>query len=66
MNDPLTQRESQVLQLVCNGHTNKEIGSELAIAATTARQHVKVILQKLHCNCRAAAAAEAIRRQLAV
>ena len=62
----LTQRESQILQLVCDGLTNKQIGEQLAIAGTTARQHVQVILQKLQVNCRAAAAAEAIRRQLAV
>ena len=65
--DPLqlTQRERQVLQLICDGLTNQEIGNELHIADTTARGHVKTIMQKLDVDRRAAAAAEAIRRQLA-
>jgi len=61
----LTQRECQVLQLICDGLSNQEIGDELHIADTTARGHVKTIMQKLDVDRRAAAAAEAIRRQLA-
>lgn len=50
--NPLTERERQVLQLVARGHTYKELGSELSIAAKTAENHVRNILGKLHLSRR--------------
>jgi DNA-binding NarL/FixJ family response regulator len=50
--NPLTDRERQVLQLVARGHTYKELGLELDIAAKTAENHVRNILGKLHLSRR--------------
>ena len=65
--DPLqlTRRECEVLQLLCDGLTNQQIGQRRHIAGSTARGHVQTIMQKLDVQGRTAAAAEGIRRQLA-
>ena len=55
----------EVLQLLCDGLTNQQIGQRLHIAGSTARGHVQTIMQKLDVQGRTAAAAEGIRRQLA-
>lgn len=51
----LTQRESEILQLLVNGLLYKEIGATLNISANTAKKHVMNIYQKLHVNSRAQA-----------
>jgi DNA-binding NarL/FixJ family response regulator len=51
----LTQRESEILQLLVQGLIYKEIGSRLQISANTAKKHVINIYQKLHVNSRAQA-----------
>jgi DNA-binding NarL/FixJ family response regulator len=58
----LTPREQQVLALVARGHSNKEIGSTLAIADATARAHVEHILTKLNLRSRTQAAVWALSR----
>ncbi len=58
---PLTQREIQVLRLVDEGLTNKEIASRLHISAATARNHVHNILDRLGVRTRSRAAAVARR-----
>ncbi|EAR19691.1 LuxR C-terminal-related transcriptional regulator [Synechococcus sp. W2B2] len=58
----LSDRERMVLQQLCNGLTNREIGEALTIAETTARGHVQSIMRKLNVKDRTAAAVEAIRR----
>jgi DNA-binding NarL/FixJ family response regulator len=58
----LTPREVSVLQLVAHGLSNREIGEELHIAPTTARDHVQDILRRLGVRSRAAAAVEGVRR----
>ena len=60
----LSEREVEVLILVCEGLTNREIGRRLHIADVTARQHVQAIIHKLHVRNRTASAAEAIRSHL--
>ena len=52
----LTQREVEVLQLVCGGKTNREIGEALVISAKTAGKHVSNILNKTNTANRAEAA----------
>jgi DNA-binding NarL/FixJ family response regulator len=47
---PLSDREREVLQYVARGHSYKEIGEELFIAAKTVENHVRNILSKLHLN----------------
>jgi two-component system nitrate/nitrite response regulator NarL len=55
--DPLTQRERQILDLVCEGMSNKEIGRVLRISDATVKNHVHNILEKLHVHRRGEAAA---------
>jgi DNA-binding NarL/FixJ family response regulator len=51
-NQPLSEREREVLQLVARGHTYKEIGAELHIAPKTVENHVRNILGKLRLSRR--------------
>ncbi len=60
----LTPREKQVLHLVTKGMTNKEIGANLHIAENTVKNHLRNILEKLHLQNRAQAAAYAVREGL--
>ena len=59
---PLSEREVEVLGLVARGLANKQIAYALNIAETTARNHVKNILQKLGVHDRTLAATAAIQR----
>lgn len=45
--NPLTDRESQVLELVAEGKTTKEIASELFLSQGTVRNYISTILDKL-------------------
>jgi DNA-binding NarL/FixJ family response regulator len=61
--DPaLTPREIQVLELLANGHSNREIGVALAIHEETAKGHVKNLLSKLGARDRTQAVMLGIRR----
>ncbi len=57
----LSEREKEVLLLVAQGHTNKEIAAKLVVSPYTARNHVIRILDKLGLSRRSEAAAEAVR-----
>lgn len=61
----LTDRELEVLRLLGDGRTNRQIGEELFITPKTASVHVSRILMKLGVTNRAAAAAAAHRMGLA-
>ncbi len=61
----LTERETEVLQLLAKGATNKEIANTLVIAENTVKTHLRNILDKLHLHNRIQAAAYAIREGLA-
>jgi DNA-binding NarL/FixJ family response regulator len=50
---PLSQREIQVLSLVANGYTNKEIANELSISVKTVETHKTNSMQKLDLKSRA-------------
>lgn len=52
----LTPREREVLGLVAEGLTNKEIANRLTISVNTVRSHLRFILDKLHINNRVQAA----------
>jgi len=45
--EPLTPREEEVLQLLAQGKTNKEIASELVVTERTVKFHVSSILRKM-------------------
>ena len=57
----LTRRESEVLALVADGRSNREIAAELVVSQHTVHRHVANILRKLGEPTRAAAAARAAR-----
>ena len=50
--NPLSEREREVLQLVARGHTYRQVGSELYISEKTVENHVRNILGKLHLSRR--------------
>jgi DNA-binding NarL/FixJ family response regulator len=58
--DALTERERQVLNLLAQGMTNKEIAEALVITTNTVKRHLKAIFEKLEIHTRSAAAAKAI------
>jgi two-component system nitrate/nitrite response regulator NarL len=61
----LTRREFEILQLVADGLSNKEIANELTITEGTVKNHVHNALEKLHLTNRVQAAAYAVRQGLA-
>lgn len=60
----LTRREHQVLQLVADGNTDREIGAALSISEQTVKSHVKWILLKLCAKNRTHAAYIGLRSGL--
>lgn len=62
--NPLSEREMEVVELIAQGKTNKEIAEALIIAEKTARNHVSRILTKLGLTRRSQAAAWAIKAGL--
>jgi two-component system nitrate/nitrite response regulator NarL len=63
--EKLTARELEVLRLIEEGRSNKEIASALSIEVPTVKNHVHRILEKLHVHRRSEAAARARRDGLA-
>jgi NarL family two-component system response regulator YdfI len=62
--EPLTPRESEVLQMLASGLANKEIAARLAISEHTVKFHVAAILGKLGAGSRTEAVSLGIRRGL--
>jgi DNA-binding NarL/FixJ family response regulator len=60
----LTRREIEVLQLVADGLSNKEIGTKLSITEGTVKNHVHNALEKLQLENRIQAAAYVVRQGL--
>ena len=54
--DGLTAREAEILELLTEGLSNKEIAQKIDIAAGTVRNHLANIFKKLHVRCRTEAA----------
>ncbi len=62
--DPLSEREVEVLRLVAQGASNQEIAKTLTISERTVGNHIGSILRKLHLANRTQAALYALRRGL--
>jgi DNA-binding NarL/FixJ family response regulator len=62
--DVLTPRELQVLKLIAEAHTSKEIAAELVISVKTVERHRQNILEKLGMSDRVELTRYAIRRGL--
>jgi ATP/maltotriose-dependent transcriptional regulator MalT len=60
----LTPREREVLSLLAEGLTNRQIAEQLVVSEHTVHRHVTNILRKLRLHSRAAAAAHAVRAGL--
>ncbi len=63
--DPLTEREVNVLKLIAQGKSNREIAEQLVITERTVCTHVSNILNKLHLASRTQAALYALKEGLA-
>jgi two-component system, NarL family, response regulator NreC len=62
--DPLSDREREVLRLLALGHTNQEIAQQLFISVRTAETHRAHIMQKLRLSSRAELVRHAIAEGL--
>jgi two-component system NarL family response regulator len=62
--EALTSREVDVLKLLAQGRSNKEIGTDLSISETTVKTHLRSIFSKLNVMSRTEAIAAANRRGL--
>jgi DNA-binding NarL/FixJ family response regulator len=60
--DQLSLREIEVLELVAQGNTNREIGSHLKISEATVKTHLVHIYEKLQVPDRAAAVTKALAK----
>ncbi len=53
--EPLTRREKEILELVCDGATNKEIAERLFLSISTVKNHIHNIYGKIGVGNRAQA-----------
>jgi DNA-binding NarL/FixJ family response regulator len=60
--EPLTPREIDVLHLVAQGMTNREVGQELGISHRTVQGHLASVYDKLQVNSRTEAVTQALKR----
>ncbi|MBX3110817.1 MAG: response regulator transcription factor [Fimbriimonadaceae bacterium] len=60
----LSDRETEILELIAKGMRNKEIANHLSIAEKTVKNHVSNILKALQVNSRTEAAMKAVRARL--
>jgi DNA-binding NarL/FixJ family response regulator len=66
LDGPLTERESQVLQLLAHGLANKQIALALSISEHTVKFHVSSIYTKLRASNRTEAVRAGVQRGLVV
>ncbi|NEO44994.1 MAG: response regulator transcription factor [Moorea sp. SIO4A3] len=62
--NPLTERELTVLELIVAGYTNDEIAERLLLGLGTVKTHIRSLLWKLCCDDRTQAAVQALRSGL--
>lgn len=61
---PLSARETEILQLLCEGMNYRSIAEKLFLSSHTVRSHIKNIYKKLHVHSRAEAVKKAINDKL--
>ena len=61
---PLSDRETEVLKLLCKGENYRSIAEALFVSTNTIKAHIKNIYQKLHVNTRAEAVSKALKDKL--
>lgn len=61
---PLSVRETEILQHLCDGLNYRSIAEKLFLSAHTVKSHIKNIYRKLHVNSRAEAVSKAIKDRL--
>lgn len=59
--EPLTERELEILQLIAKGHSNKEIAAALFISDNTVKTHISNLFEKLGVRDRTEAVTKALR-----
>ena len=62
--EQLTVKEKEVLALLIQGRSNKEMAGELWVSDTTIKSHVSSILRKLEVNDRTQAVIKAMKERL--
>lgn len=62
--ESLSQREREVLTLLADGKTNREIGAAIHVEESTVKTHLRSIFTKLHAESRTEAVTAAMRRGL--
>jgi DNA-binding NarL/FixJ family response regulator len=61
---PLTERETDVLSKLCEGHSYKMIADVLCISEETVHHHIKNIYRKLHVHSKSEAVLKAVQEKL--
>jgi len=61
----LSQRERQIIALIAQGLSNRDIGHRLVLSEKTIKNHLSRIFTKIRCTARSQAAVHAIRTGLA-
>jgi DNA-binding NarL/FixJ family response regulator len=65
LTNELSPREREVIRLIAQGLSNRDIGGRLVLSEKTIKNHVSHIFAKIHCTARSQAAVHAIRIGLA-
>jgi len=61
---PLSEREAEVLRMLCDGETYRSVAEALFISTNTVKAHIKHVYDKLHVHTRAEAVKKALREGL--
>ena len=63
LEEPLTDKEERILQLIAEGKSNKQIGATVFLAEGTVKNYVSRIMEKLHARSRTELAVRAVERR---
>jgi DNA-binding NarL/FixJ family response regulator len=63
MEDPLTEKEERILELIAQGNSNRQIAAAVFLAEGTVKNYVSRIMDKLHARSRTELAVRAVGRR---